>query len=104
MVNLSDVLAVTDPAAAAEAARTAVGHLRLVGLRFHLAIAITNLAEALVQLGDWDAAEAEYTQAVNSYGLADMEDLTYSARLAGGAARRRQLGRDDARDGERPAR
>ena len=36
-------------------------------------MAITNLAEALMQLGDWDAAEAEYTQAVNSYGLADME-------------------------------
>ena len=33
LVNLSDVLAVTDPAAAAEAARTAVGHLRLVGLQ-----------------------------------------------------------------------
>ena len=76
LVNLSDVLAVTDPAAAAEAARTALGHLRLVGLRFHLAMAITNLAEALMQLGDWDAAEAEYTQAVNSYGLADMEELT----------------------------
>jgi class 3 adenylate cyclase/tetratricopeptide (TPR) repeat protein len=76
LLNLSDVLAVTDPAAAAEAARTAVGHLRRVGLRIHLAVAITNLAEALVQLGDWDAAEAEFTQAVSSYGLADMEHLT----------------------------
>jgi tetratricopeptide (TPR) repeat protein len=70
------VLAVTDPAAAAEAARTAVGHLRRVGLRVHLAYAVTNLAEALVQLGDWDAAEAEFTRAVSSYGLADMEQLT----------------------------
>jgi class 3 adenylate cyclase/tetratricopeptide (TPR) repeat protein len=76
LLNLSDVLAVTDPAAAAEAARTAVGHLRRVGLRIHLAYAITNLAEALVQLGEWDAAEAEFTRAVSSYGLAGMEQLT----------------------------
>ena len=75
LLNLSDVLAVTDPAAAAEAARTAVGHLHRVGLRTHLAYAITNLAESLVQLGDWDAADAEFAQAVNSYGLADMEQL-----------------------------
>jgi len=76
LLNLSDVLAVTDPAAAAEAARTAVGHLRRVGLRIHLAYAVTNLAEALIQLGDWDAAEAEFTRAVSSYGLADLEQLT----------------------------
>jgi class 3 adenylate cyclase/predicted ATPase len=75
LLNLSDVLAATDPAAAAEAARAAAEHLRRVGLRGHLTVAITNLAEALVQLGDWDAAEAEFTQAVNSYGLADMEQL-----------------------------
>jgi tetratricopeptide (TPR) repeat protein len=75
LLNLSDVLAVTDPAAAAEAARTAVGHLRRVGLRGHLGIAIMNLAEALAQLGDWDAADAEFALAVNSYGLADMEHL-----------------------------
>jgi class 3 adenylate cyclase/tetratricopeptide (TPR) repeat protein len=74
--NLSDVLAITDPAGAAEAARTAVRHLRRVGLRIYLAVAITNLAEALLQLGDWDAAEAEYAQAVTSHGLADMEELT----------------------------
>jgi class 3 adenylate cyclase/tetratricopeptide (TPR) repeat protein len=75
LVNLSDVLAVTDPAAAAEAARTAVGHLRRVGVRDHLSYAVTNLAEALLQLGDWDATEAELAQAVSSYGLADMGHL-----------------------------
>jgi class 3 adenylate cyclase/tetratricopeptide (TPR) repeat protein len=74
-LNLSNVLAVTDPAAAAEAARTAVGHLRRVGIKGHAASAIGNLAEALLQLGDWDAADAEFTQAVNSYGLADIEHL-----------------------------
>ncbi|MGH3203621.1 MAG: ATP-binding protein [Streptosporangiaceae bacterium] len=75
LLNLSDVLAVTDPAAAVEAARAAAGHLRRVGLRGFLAVAITNLAEALLQLGDWDAAEAECAQAVSSYGLADIEHL-----------------------------
>jgi tetratricopeptide (TPR) repeat protein len=75
LLNVSDVLAVTDPAAAAEAARTAVGHLRRVGLRIHLTYAIANLAEALVQLGDWGAAETEFDQAVSSYGLADIEHL-----------------------------
>ena len=75
LLNLSDVLAVTDPAAAVEAARAAAGHLRRVGLRAHLALTVTNLGEALLQLGDWDAAEAEFAQAVSSYGLADMETL-----------------------------
>jgi class 3 adenylate cyclase/tetratricopeptide (TPR) repeat protein len=75
LINLSDAVAVSDPLAAAESARTALGHLRRVGLRPHLGIAIVNLAEALIQLGDWDAAEAEFAQAVNSYGLADLEEI-----------------------------
>jgi class 3 adenylate cyclase len=75
LLNLSDVLAFTDPGAAAEAARTAAENLRRVGMRLALAVGITNLAEALVQLGDWDAAETELSQAVSSYGLADMEPL-----------------------------
>jgi class 3 adenylate cyclase/predicted ATPase len=75
LLNMSDVLAVTDPAAAAEAGRTAVEHLRRVGLRVHMVYAIANLAAELVQLGEWDAADAEFTQAVSSYGLADIEHL-----------------------------
>ena len=71
--NLAEALAVTDPAAAAEAARTAAGHLRRVGERYNLAVAITNLAQALLLTGDWDAAEAELAQAVDSDGLADIE-------------------------------
>ena len=47
----------TDPAAGAEAARTAAGHLRRAGARDSLAIAIGNLAQALLMLGDWDTAE-----------------------------------------------
>ena len=75
-LNLSDVLGVSDPAAAAKAARAAVEPLRRAGDRLSLAVAVMNLAEALVQLGDWDAAEAEFAQAVGSYGLADIEHLT----------------------------
>ena len=60
-----------------------------------------NVAEALLQIGDWDAAEAELTQAVDSDALADLEDLScergWLAALRG-----------DARDGRghahRPAR
>jgi class 3 adenylate cyclase/predicted ATPase len=75
LLNLSDGLAVTDPAAAAEAARTATGHLRQAGARHYLAIAINNLAQALLMLGDWDAAEQELTQAADADGLTDHEYL-----------------------------
>jgi hypothetical protein len=62
--------------AAADAARTAAGHLRRTGERHYLAVAIINVAEALIQIGDWDAAEAEYAQAVDSDALADIEELS----------------------------
>jgi class 3 adenylate cyclase/tetratricopeptide (TPR) repeat protein len=77
LVNLADVLAVTDPAAAAEAARAAARHLRQVGARNGLAIAIGNLAQALLMLGDWGAAEKEVTQAMDADGLGDSDDLRY---------------------------
>jgi tetratricopeptide (TPR) repeat protein len=73
LLNLADTLAATDPAAAAEAARAAAGHLRRVGARGDLAFAITNLAQALMMLGDWDAAEAELTQGTEAGGLVDHE-------------------------------
>ncbi len=75
LLNLSDPLASTDPAAAAEAARTAAGHLRRTGARDYLAVAITNLVQALLMLGDWDAAEAELTQAADADSMADNEFL-----------------------------
>jgi class 3 adenylate cyclase/predicted ATPase len=37
---------------------------------------LAALAQALLQIGDWDAAESEYTQAVESDALADIEDLS----------------------------
>ncbi len=75
LLNLSDALAATDAAAAAEAARAAAGHLRRAGARDYLGWAIGNLAQAQLAAGDWDAAEAELAQAVDSDGLADHEHL-----------------------------
>jgi len=75
LLNLSEALAFTDPAAAADAARTAAGHLRRAGARNHLSFAITNLAVALLLLGDWDTAERELTQAVDSGELAGIDYL-----------------------------
>jgi class 3 adenylate cyclase/tetratricopeptide (TPR) repeat protein len=82
LLNLSDVLAAADPAAAAEAARTATGHLRRTGARDLLAIAVTNLAQALLMLGDWDAAEAELTRDADGDGLADEILACYRGWLA----------------------
>jgi hypothetical protein len=90
LVNLADALGPSRPAAAAEAARNAAGHLRRIGARDGLAWAIGNLAHSLVELGDWDAAEAELSQAIDSDGLADIEHLSctrgYLANLRGDAA------------------
>jgi tetratricopeptide (TPR) repeat protein len=73
VLNLGTVL--TDPASAAEAARTAVGHFRRVGNPDGVGVAIGNLAGHLMDLGDWDAAEEELTQAIASGELADHEDI-----------------------------
>ena len=75
LLNLSDAVTGTDPAAGAEAARAATGHLRRLGARSQLAAAITNLAQALLMLGDWDVAEETLTQAVDADGLADRQYL-----------------------------
>ena len=76
LLNLADALMRSDPAAAAEAGRTAAGHLRRTGDRYHLEAAILNVAEAMLQIGDWDTAETELARAVDSDGLTDMGDLT----------------------------
>jgi class 3 adenylate cyclase len=77
LFNLSHVLAPFDPLAAAEAARTAAGHLRRAGARDHLAFAISNLGQALQMLGDWDSAEAELSQAADTDRLADIEVIVW---------------------------
>jgi tetratricopeptide (TPR) repeat protein len=73
LVNLGAVL--TDPASQAEAARTAAGHFRRVGNPHLLGGAIGNLATALMELGDWDAAEEELTRAIASGELAEREHI-----------------------------
>jgi class 3 adenylate cyclase len=75
LLNLSDAVTATDPAAGAEAARAAADHLRRAGARDHLAVAITNVAQALLMTGDWDTAEAELAQAADADGLGDIEFL-----------------------------
>jgi class 3 adenylate cyclase/tetratricopeptide (TPR) repeat protein len=90
LLNLTNPLVLTDPAAAAEAARTAARHLRGAGDPDFLAYAITNLVQALLELGDWDTAAEELTQAADSDRLADHEHLTcfrgWLAALRGDAA------------------
>jgi hypothetical protein len=90
LITLSAVLGFTDPAAAAEAARTAAGHLRQAGHRVTLTYAIMNLVTAMVLLGDWDAAAEELTQVVDSGGLVGIEHFAafggWLAALRGDAA------------------
>jgi class 3 adenylate cyclase/predicted ATPase len=90
LLNLADALTAINPAAGAEAARTAAEHLRRLGARAYLAWAITNLAQALLELGEWDAAEQELAQATDADGLADIDDLAchqgWLAALRGDAA------------------
>ena len=90
LLNLSETLGATDPEAAAEAARTAIAHLRQTGIRYYLASAIGNLVQALLQLGDWDAADDILTRAVDADGLGDDEYHTcyrgWLAALRGDAA------------------
>ena len=82
--NLSAVLAVTDPAAGAEAARTAAGHLRRAGARDLLAVAVGDLAQALLMLGAWDTAGQELTHAADSDGLGDDGYIVYYRGLLAG--------------------
>jgi predicted ATPase len=75
LLNLSGAVTVTDPAAGAEAARAAAAHSRNAGARDHLAIAVANLAQALLMTGDWGTAEDELNQAIDADGLAGIEHL-----------------------------
>src|ERR1022692_670302 len=76
LVNLSDVLGITDPAAAAEAAKTAIGYFRLTGNRNHLPIAVVNAVLALLLIGDRDASDSVLAEALDSDGLAEIELLS----------------------------
>jgi class 3 adenylate cyclase/predicted ATPase len=83
LLNLSDAVTGSDPAAGAEAAGAAAGHLRKAGARNLLAFAVTNLVQALLMTGDWDGAGAALARAADADGLAGIEDLAcYQAWLA----------------------
>jgi tetratricopeptide (TPR) repeat protein len=75
LLNLSGAITVTDPAAGAEAARAAAAHSRNAGARDHLAIAVANLAQALLMTGDWDIAEDELNHAIDADGLAGIQHV-----------------------------
>ena len=67
LLNLA--VAVMDPASRAEISRAAIEHLRRVSNLDFLAYAIENLVSSQIELGDWDAADAELAEAVASGGL-----------------------------------
>jgi class 3 adenylate cyclase/tetratricopeptide (TPR) repeat protein len=75
LLNMADVLAVADPAAAVEAAGRAAELLRQVGERYTLAFASSNLAQALLMLGDWDTAGGVLDQALDSGEVGDIDYL-----------------------------
>ena len=61
----------------------AIAALVRAAQRNHLAVAVENLAQALLMTGDWDGAEAELAQALGGDALADIEHLAcYRAWLA----------------------
>jgi len=69
-INLAELLVATSPASAAEAALAAAGHLRRTGALDYLGMAVINLAQAQLALGDWDSAEQQLTHAMEADGLA----------------------------------
>jgi predicted ATPase/class 3 adenylate cyclase len=79
LLNLADVLLATDPTAAVETARSAVARGRRIGSRFALAVAQTNLMQALVLIGAWDDAEQVYQTGAIEDDLGDEPFLTWSA-------------------------
>jgi len=108
LINLSDAVTGTDPAAGAEAARGAAAQLRRAGARYQLAVAVMNLAQALLMTGDWDTVQAELIQAADADGLDDIELLAcyraWAAALRGEvpAAQAALAGLDDLRASEDP--
>ncbi len=108
LLNLSDTVTGTDPAAGAEAARAAAAQLRRAGARHQLAAAVENLAQALLMTGDWDTADAELAEALDADGLAGIDFLAccraWVAALRGEvpAAQAILAGLDDLRASEDP--
>jgi tetratricopeptide (TPR) repeat protein len=82
-INLAEMLVTTNPASAAEAALAAAGHLRRTGALGHLGMAVINLAQAQLALGDWDSAEEQLAHAMEADGLAGNDNVaSYRSWLA----------------------
>jgi hypothetical protein len=82
LLNLAWVQSAADPAAAAETARTAAGHLRQVGDRSGLGGALENLVQAQLLLGDWAAADDILAEALDVDKLEDRTLLAAGGWLA----------------------
>jgi hypothetical protein len=93
--KLSEALAVTDPAHAAEVAHTA-GHLRRAGAREYLAFALASLVQAQLLLGDWGAADKQLAQSRRLRRAGRPRTPRLLPGLAGGAAGRCHHRRDNA--------
>ena len=74
-LNLAETFLTTDPVSAVEAANLAAGHLRRTGALDYLGVAVVNLAQALLALGDWDEAEKQLANAMDADGLAGSDYL-----------------------------
>jgi class 3 adenylate cyclase/tetratricopeptide (TPR) repeat protein len=82
--GLADVLPrIGDLLGAVEAARSAADHARQTGRRNSLAIAVANLAIALMELGEWDDADAVLSEALGPEQLDDETVRCVAGWLAG---------------------
>ncbi len=81
LLNTASSLATTNTTAARDAARTAAGLLRRIGNRARLGWAIENLAQAELQLGNWDSAEEHLGQAIDQDRLSDIESICWQQAL-----------------------
>ena len=81
--NLADILARTDPRRAADVARSAAEHARRTGRRASLGLAVANLAIALLEVGEWDEADAALVEAREVDHLDDEDAQRVTGWLAG---------------------
>ena len=70
LTNLAGAALLSEPAVAAEAGREAYELGRRVGARGFMATALSNLAFALILLGDWDRAAEALTVGIETDGFA----------------------------------
>jgi class 3 adenylate cyclase len=84
LANLSDALGGFDSAGAAEAARAAAEHARQVGARRLLGLSTLNLTMALLELGEWDDADAVLATALQHDELGDNKPVRFAGGLLAG--------------------